>query len=91
MTKLKIIATCRVDKNSYNVEFNDGILLNIKYQEGHTSWTGVGPMCSLGVDSYFYQKGHFPKGHNLKKRLLVGTDMIKSRINRYRSKLPSND
>ena len=91
MKRLKINATARVAKGSYNVEFNDGILVNIKYKEDMTSWSGVGPMCSLGVDSYFYQKGHFPKGQNLRKRLLMGTDMIKSRMNRYRSKLPSND
>ena len=91
MKRLKINATGRVTKGSYNVEFNDGILLNIKYKEGQDSWNEVGPMCSLGVDSYFYQKGHFPKGQNLRKRLLMGTDMIKSRMNRYRSKLPLSD
>ena len=40
--------------------------MNIKYKEGRTSWDGVGPMCSLGIDSYFCQKGYFPKGQNLK-------------------------
>ena len=90
MSKLKITSTSRVSKGSYNVEFNDGILLNIKYKEGQTSWDEVGPMCSLGIDSYFCQKGYFPKGHNLRKRLLMGTDLIKSRMKRYRSKLPSD-
>ena len=66
-------------------------LLNIKYKEGRTSWDGVGPMCSLGIDSYFCQKGYFHKGQNLRKRLLMGTDMIKSRMKRYRSKLPSDN
>ena len=91
MAKLKIISTGRIGVNSYNVEFNDGITLNIKYIDGRTSWDDVGPMCSLGIDSYFYQKGYFPKGQNLRKRLLMGTDMIKSRMKRYRSKLPSDD
>ena len=87
MKRLDILSTARVAKDTYIVSFNDGILLNIKYIEGQTSWSDVGPMCSLGVDSYFYTKGHWPSGNNLRKRLMMGTDAIKSRIKRYRSKL----
>ena len=80
---LKVISTSKLKENLYSVEFNDGIMLNIKYIIGHVSGEPK-HMCSLGLDSYFAIKGHFPKGHNLKKRLLLGTDMIKSRIRRYR-------
>ncbi len=83
MTKLKITSTCKLKENLYSVEFNDGILLNIKYMDGNISGEPA-HMCSLGTCSYFMEKGHFPKGHNLKKRLLMGTDMIKSRMKRYR-------
>jgi hypothetical protein len=85
--QLRIISTARVAKDSYNVEFNDGILLNIKYKPGAISWEDVGPMCSLGLDSYFCEKGSFPKGHNLRKRLLMGTDLIKARMKRYKSNI----
>jgi hypothetical protein len=90
MKKLKIIATSRIAKDSYNVEFNDGIVLNIRYKEGRLCGQ-LGPMCSLGIDGYFYQKGHFPMGNNLLKRFTMGTDMIKSRMKRYKSKLQSDD
>ena len=83
---LKVISTTKLKKNWYSVEFNDGILLNIKYEKGKSSWTDVGPMCSLGVDSYFYKNGHYPKGQNLRNRLLKGTDAIKARMQRYKRK-----
>ena len=81
---LQVISTTKLKTDWYSVEFNDGILLNIKYEKGKSSWSDIGPMCSLGLDSYFCKKGYFPKGNNLKKRLLLGTDMIKSRMKRYR-------
>ena len=82
--KLKIVSTCKLKNNLYSIEFNDGILLGIKYSGKTDTWDDVGPMCSLGTNSYFYEKGHWPKGNNLRKRLLMGTDMIKARMNRYR-------
>jgi hypothetical protein len=80
---LNVISTAKLKNNLYSVEFSDGILLNIKYITGHVSGE-LGHMCSMGLDSYFSLKGYFPKGHNLRKRLLLGTDAIKARSKRYR-------
>jgi hypothetical protein len=84
--KLSINSTSKLSSDTYSVEFCDGILLVIKYTQGSDTWSDVGPMCSLGVDSYYIKKGRFPSGNNLRKRLVMGTDMIKSRINRYKKK-----
>ena len=83
---LKVISTTKLKKDWYSVQFNDGILLNILYEKGRASWSDVGPMCSLGLDSYFCKKGYFPKGQNLRNRLLKGTDAIKARMQRYKRK-----
>jgi hypothetical protein len=80
---LKINSTSKLKSNLYSAEFNDGILLNIRYVEGRVSGEPE-HMCSLGTNSYFHEKGYWPKGHNLRKRLLMGTDMIKSRLKRYK-------
>ena len=82
--RLQIVSTSKLKKNTYSVEFNDGILLNIILKEGRDSGE-LGPMCSLGMDSYFVQKGYFPKGQNLRKRLIMSVDTIKKRMNRYKS------
>ena len=81
--KLQVISTSKLKNNLYSVGFNDGILLNIEYKKGDVSGTPK-HMCSLGLDSYFMEKGHFPAGHNLKTRLMLGLDVIKQRIRRYR-------
>jgi|SaaInlStandDraft_2_1057019.scaffolds.fasta_scaffold380986_2 hypothetical protein len=82
--RLKIVATSKLKKDTYSIEFNDGILLNIVLKEGDSAGK-LGPMCSLGLDSYFTQKGYFPKGQNLRRRLILGADTIKKRMNRYKS------
>jgi hypothetical protein len=87
---LKVISTSKLKQNIYSVEFNDGILLNIKYIQGHVSGEPQ-HMCSLGLDSYFATKGYFPKGHNLRKRLLIGTEAVKSRSKRYRRDSKTED
>ena len=73
--RLKIIATAKLKKkDTYSVEFNDGILLNVILKEGQSAGT-PGAMCSIGMDSYFAEKGYFPKGQNLRKRLILGVDL----------------
>ena len=88
MKRLKIINTSKLGSTLYSVEFNDGILLNIRYRDGAIAGK-VEHMCSLGPDSYFVQQGYFPKGQNLRKRLTIGTDMIKVRMKRYKKKFGS--
>jgi hypothetical protein len=83
--KLQVVSTSKLNDNLYSVEFNDGILLDIEYNKGEVSGTPK-RMCSIGIDSYFMKKGHFPAGHNLKKRLMLGLDVIKQRIRRYKRK-----
>mgnify|MGYP003657567791 CR=1 FL=1 len=73
--------------NIYSVEFDDGILIGIKYKEGMSNGDYTGYMCSLGESSYFMNKGNFPKDHNLKNRLIMGTDIIKSRMKRYKRRV----
>ena len=85
MSKLQITSTSKLKSDLYSVLFSDGILLNIRYKPGATSGTSE-HMCSVGTDSYFMRKGHFPKGQNLRKRLLLGIDTVKSRQNRYKTK-----
>jgi hypothetical protein len=80
---MKVIATCCMKADLYNVEFDDGIIIGIRYKDDSPGeYTGY--MCSVGTDSYFMNKGFFPKGANLKKRVSIGTDIIKSRQPRYR-------
>lgn len=81
--KLEVLSSCKLKTDLYCVEFNDGILLNIRYLQGRVSGSPE-HMCSVGVDSYFYRKGYFPKGNNLRQRLMLGVDTIKQRIKRYR-------
>jgi hypothetical protein len=88
---VKVISTSRMKAGVYSVEFDDGILVGIKYKEGDDSGKYSGYMCSLGSNSYFTNKGHYPKGQNLKKRLIIGTDTIKSRMQRYKRQPDSNE
>ena len=82
--KLSIIGTSKLSKDTYSIQFSDGILLGIKYTGKTDTWDDYGPMCSIGTNSFYLERGYFPKGNNLKKRLLMGTDIIKKRINRYK-------
>lgn len=83
--KLKVLSTSKLKADLYSVHFSDNILLNIRYKTGQASGEPE-HMCSVGTDSYYMEKGSFPKGQNLRKRLILGVDTIKSRINRYKTK-----
>ena len=78
---MKIISTSRLSKNTYNIEFDDGIVLTL--DKSGTDFTVVS-QCSLGTDTYFTKRNKFPKGQNLNKRILMGGEMIEKRSNRYK-------
>lgn len=86
---MKITGTLRnvsSGKEIFHVHFDDGITISILKKKNDTF--EYHSMISVGLGSYFLEKGKWPKGKNLEKRMELGVALIKKNLhnNRYRIK-----
>ena len=75
---MKISGARRNTNDTFGVEFDDGIVVILDKKLNYSN------MLSLGPGSYLLQKGKWPKGKNLEKRLSLGQAWIDRNKNRYR-------
>lgn len=70
----------------YSVHFDDGITMIMHTKDGELVYEN---MLSVGLNSYYLQKGKWPTGKNLEKRIELCQQFIQKNIknNRYRGKL----
>ena len=66
------------DTEVYCVDFDDSITLlldrNLQYRN----------MLSVGLDSYFLNKGKWPTGKNLEKRVTLAAEWVNKNKHRYK-------